>query len=191
MALFPSSADDALNSAIELFQLLKLYNKERHKKNRESIQIGVGLNYGRLMVGTVGDSSHMEGTVISDAVNVASGVEALTKIFQTPLLITETVYTKLNKINQLSIRKIGTQQLKGKIHTVRVYEVFSHEIPEQLILKNQTKAEFEEAVELLNNDEIKEAQRIFKKICNINPHDIPAQVYLEKCEKILTQVNYP
>lgn len=185
MAIFPSNADDALHGAIDLFELLDHYNKERALKNRVSIEIGVGLNLGRLMLGTVGDSFHMEGTVISDAVNIASRVEELTKKFHAPLLITETVYNKLTNPEHFSIRKLGNNIVKGKSKAINIYEVFSHESPDQLFLKNLRKENFERAVALFDDNAIDEAYAIFKAILLTNRLDLPAKFYLNKCAKAL------
>ena len=54
-----------------------------------TIRVGIGINSGALMLGTVGGESRMDGTVISDAVNLASRVESMTKIYGALLLISE------------------------------------------------------------------------------------------------------
>src|SRR4030042_2883471 len=68
MVLFPNGADDALNGSIAMLRMLESYNQERSKAGYSSIRIGIGLNTGLLMLGTVGGKNRMQGTVISDAV---------------------------------------------------------------------------------------------------------------------------
>ncbi|MBD3308633.1 AAA family ATPase, partial [candidate division KSB3 bacterium] len=65
MALFPTSADDAVKCAIAMLEKLKRYNQGRKRAGYRPIQIGIGLNTGLLMLGTIGDQHRMEGTVIS------------------------------------------------------------------------------------------------------------------------------
>ncbi len=72
MALFPEEVDDALSCAIEMIRALHLYNQQRKERQEPLIRIGIGINCGPLILGTVGNEKRMDGTVISDAVNVAS-----------------------------------------------------------------------------------------------------------------------
>ena len=78
MALF-NNADDALCAGLAMHDALEGFNAERVASGLEPIAIGVGLNTGSLMLGTIGEKHRMDGTVISDAVNLASRIESLTK----------------------------------------------------------------------------------------------------------------
>jgi len=71
MALFDKSADDAVQASIAMLRLLEDYNNAQLKEGKASIKIGIGINTGMLMLGTVGEEDRMEGTVISDSVNIA------------------------------------------------------------------------------------------------------------------------
>ena len=75
MALFPTSADQGLLSAIAMLTQLDAYNKGRERANYPPVRIGIGLNTGIVMLGTIGGTQRMEGTVLSDAVNLASRLE--------------------------------------------------------------------------------------------------------------------
>jgi two-component system sensor histidine kinase ChiS len=81
MALFPQTADDAVQAAIEMQKQVSLYNSYRQENGYDPIAIGIGLHSGTLMLGTVGESQRMESTVIADAVNLASRLEGLTKVY--------------------------------------------------------------------------------------------------------------
>ena len=78
MCLFPESADDAVNGALGMLKWLDEYNKGRKRAFYKPIAIGIGINTGILMLGTVGAQNRMDYTVIGDAVNTASRLEALT-----------------------------------------------------------------------------------------------------------------
>ena len=87
MALFPNTADDALQAAIAMQKQVSLYNWERQQQGDGAIAIGIGLHTGSLMLGTIGESERMESTVIADAVNLASRLESLTKTYGASILI--------------------------------------------------------------------------------------------------------
>jgi len=85
MALYPYKPDDAMRSSITL---LKKINNKEHPKVEEKlgdIRLGIGLHYGKVILGTIGDNKRMDVTVISDTVNTASRLENLTKFFNTCL----------------------------------------------------------------------------------------------------------
>ncbi|UWU46884.1 PAS domain S-box-containing protein [Limnospira platensis C1] len=135
MALFSQSADDALRAGIRMLDLLAEYNKTRRRTDptkptyRPPIEIGIGINTGKLMLGTVGGKSRMDGTVIGDAVNLASRLEGLTKNYGVSLLISHYTFVRLNHINEYGIRLIDHVQVKGKLEMVSVFEVFDADPP--------------------------------------------------------------
>jgi len=123
MALFSGSADDAVNAGLAMLQQLEIYNQERVTAGEIPIKIGIGINTGNLMLGTVGGRNRMDTTVISDAVNLASRVESLTKNYGVPLLITQHTYTRLLNPHRYVISLIDTVKVKGKSELVKVYAV--------------------------------------------------------------------
>jgi PAS domain S-box-containing protein len=124
MALFSGEADNAVKAGIAMLQGLVEYNQNRANFGCAPIQIGIGINTGTLMLGTVGGQNRMDGTVISDAVNLASRVESLTKNYGVSLLITQPTYSRLKNPSQYAIRTLDTVKVKGKSEAVTVYEVF-------------------------------------------------------------------
>jgi two-component system sensor histidine kinase ChiS len=123
MALFPTHADDAVEAAIAMIEKLDEYNDGRKKAGYLPIQIGIGLNTGKLMLGTVGDKDRMDGTVVSDAVNLASRIEEMTKNYDASLLISESTYSALTHSDRYSVRTRDRVEVKGKSEPVTVYEI--------------------------------------------------------------------
>ncbi|MFK5971479.1 MAG: response regulator [Candidatus Marithrix sp.] len=185
MALF-HNADDAVCGAIAMLKTLVDYNKRRVQDGHEAIKIGIGLNTGALMIGTVGGRNRMDGTVISDAVNVASRVEGLTKIYGTPLLITEHTYERLVDPAKYLMRIIDATKVQGKSEEVTVYEVFDADPPKSRALKNSTIEDFEPGFVLYNSEAIADAKVLFEKVLKVNPDDRAARVHLNDCERILS-----
>ena len=207
MALFPTNADDAVTACIAMLEKLNLYNQGRKRAGYRAIQIGIGLNTGVLMLGTVGDQQRMDGTVISDAVNLASRIESMTKTYGVSLLISETTYFQLQNPANYAIRIIDQVQAKGKSEPVTVFEVFNADPPQILDAKMKTmvlfrqgfklyhRTKFAEAQAMFNEvleadaeskqKHIAEAKDLFEEILHVNPHDKVARIYLERCEQIL------
>ena len=127
MALFPRSPDDAVHAAVDMIRRLKTWNAQRVDQPRSAVQIGIGLHTGTLMLGTVGASDRMDTTVISDAVNLASRVESLTKTYNIPLIITEDTYRALDEAGAFSVRRIDRVLVHGKSQPVVLYEVLDVE----------------------------------------------------------------
>lgn len=123
MALFGRGADDALSAAIEMLRTLKGYNEGRKRAGYLPVQIGIGINTGDLMLGTLGEANRMEGTVIGDAVNAAARLEKLTKYYNLPLLISEHTLNALKDPSIYCINAVGKVLVKGKSQPISVYEV--------------------------------------------------------------------
>ena len=187
MALFSGSArgsaDDAVRAGINMLEALKEYNQHRGNSGYAPIKIGIGINTGSLMLGTVGGKNRMDSTVISDAVNLASRLEGLTKEYTVPLLISHHTFWELEDANKYCIRLIDRVQVKGKSEWVTVNEVFDADPPEIREGKLATLTIFMEAWLLYNQTKFKEAAEVFGECLRLNSGDQVAQVYLGRCER--------
>jgi adenylate cyclase len=181
MALFSEGADDAVRAGIAMLYALVEYNQYRATVGYIPIKIGVGINTGSLMLGIVGGPSRMDGTVISDTVNLASRIESLTKKYGVSLLITQQTFQHLSNPADYAIRVIDQVQVKGKLEMVTVYEVFDADLPEVKAGKLATLQVFAEAVSLYNADAFNDAAVLFADCLRHNPGDQVAQFYLERC----------
>jgi class 3 adenylate cyclase len=122
MALF-STAEGAVDAAIDILKILEIFNRRQLEIGRPSVEIGIGINTGPLMLGMVGSPGRMEGTVIGDAVNVASRIERLTRRFDTPLLISATTLSKIPNPDRYDIESVGAVDVRGKSEPVVVYKL--------------------------------------------------------------------
>ncbi|OIP70239.1 MAG: hypothetical protein AUK43_10290 [Oscillatoriales cyanobacterium CG2_30_40_61] len=179
MALFNGGADDGIQAGITMLKELAEYNSTRSRPDRPKVSIGIGINTGFLMLGTVGGENRMDSTVISDAVNLASRIEGLTKYFGVPLLISEYTLNALKDPSVYGIRLMGRVNVKGKSEMVSVFEVFDADLPKIKAGKLATKALFEEAVSLYNIENYQESLKAFEACLTLNPIDRGAKFYLE------------
>ena len=181
MALFPKEADDAVESAISMVRLLDDYNAGRQKAHYVPIEIGIGINSGTLMLGAVGEHNRIEGTVISDAVNLTARIESLTKVYGVPILISDHTLTRLTNPAQYKIRFIDKVQVKGKEEWVVIHEVFDGDPPEVQQKKQETFPLFREAWQLFQEQSFQKAEALFQQCAAHHPTDPVIQVYLERC----------
>ena len=125
---------------------LELFNLELAGQGLSPIRIGIGLNTGISMLGTVGGANKMEGTVISDAVNLSSRLESLTKTYGAPLLISEHTLYSLDDASLHFIRFLDRVLVKGKSRPQCIFEVFDADPPGMRQAKMETLILFEEAL---------------------------------------------
>jgi class 3 adenylate cyclase len=193
MALFSDSPEDAINAAIEMRLKLAEFNKINSQFGKAPINSGIGLHTGNLMLGIVGGEGRMDGTVISDAVNLASRLEGLTKLYGSSIIISEDILIRLSDPSKYDYRFIDIVKVKGKKEAVYIFEILNGEPAEIKNLKLQTKAEFNTALQLYKNKEFKKALPIFKKIYKLNKKDKATQMYLLRCNGFIengTPVNW-
>jgi class 3 adenylate cyclase len=181
MALFSGSADDALKAGIAMLQQLAEYNQHRANSGYAPIKIGIGINTGSLMLGTVGGKNRMDGTAISDTVNLAARLESLTKMYEVPLLITHHSLARLHNPTGYNIRFIDRVKVKGKSKAVAVFEVFDGNEPQVKQDKLATKTIFEEGLFLYHRQETRQAAQRFEEVLSFNPKDTVAQLYQSRC----------
>lgn len=185
MALFDTKPEDALKAALEQHSTLIQYNEYRKKSGYSPIKIGIGINTGPLMLGTIGADNRMDGTVISDAVNLASRLENLTKKYLTSIIISEYTYDQLKNPKDFYIRKIDKVKVRGKIKPITIYEVLEDFIDKTAELKIETMELFSEAVKMYREKQYKYALDIFNECFAKNPRDKVSEIYIERCNNKL------
>jgi len=188
MALFSGEADNAVKAGIAMLNRLDEYNQHRANSGFAPIQNGIGINTGSLMLGTVGGQNRMDGTVISDAVNLASRIESLTKEYGVSLLISQQTFSRLQNPTDYAIRQVDRVKVKGKSEVVTVYEVFDADRAEVKEKKLATLQSYTEACSYYNLNAYAEAAQRFKDCLRQNPGDRMAQIYLKCCQEKISSL---
>jgi len=181
MALFEKDTDDAVCASIELLRQLHIFNEERKMAGLEAIRIGIGNNSGMLMLGTLGGPERMDSTVISDAVNLASRIEEMTKTYHVPLLISEYTYARLLHPENYCIRPVDSVTVRGKSESVMLYEVFDADPVDVREIKNKIMPLYQQAYRAYWSNQVIKALELFETCANMLPDDPVIQMYLERC----------
>lgn len=128
MALFPESAEDAVRTAIDMQKQVSKFNNIRTLTGKDPIQIGIGIHIGDLMLGTIGESHRIDTTVISDAVNIASRLESLTKKIDYNIIISKDVFNNIKERDKYNCKTIGRVKIRGRMDPITVIGVEFDEI---------------------------------------------------------------
>ncbi len=185
MAIFPMCPEDAVNASIGMLKQLEVYNQQNNLT--WTLRIGIGLHTGTLMLGTIGDDERMDGTVISDTVNLASRLEGLTKKYGASIIVSEETLSGIETPEAYHSRFLGNVQVKGKQEAVSIFEVYDGD-PEQIrALKLRTTTEFEQGLQHYFAREFLEAATCFKQVLAVNPDDKTAQLYLERSAQFMVR----
>ena len=113
----PDHADRALAAAVEMLTAVDSRFGER-------CRIGIGINSGLVLVGTIGGGELTEYGVIGDPVNVAARIQDATRTLREPLLLTEATRCLLEDTEK-ALETRGSLRLKGKSEPVTVYALDS------------------------------------------------------------------
>lgn len=134
MAVF-SDPDLCVKAAVQMCRELKRMDALPAPFRGKPLRTGIGINYGKVVAGNIGSSSKMDYTVIGDVVNSASRLEALTRHYKTPLIISRDVKEQLKGVYQTQFLDIV--HVKGKKDPVSIYEVYDF-LDEETIAKKRT-----------------------------------------------------
>lgn len=116
-----NDAENAINGALMMRTALRKFNQGRGGDRKPIIKVGCGLNSGDVLAGQIGSNERMEYTVIGDAVNLASRIEALNKPMGTDILISQGTADMVEGIFDLiPMNKI---MVKGKSEPQQIYAV--------------------------------------------------------------------
>ncbi len=182
MALF-EHADDALRASLAMLETLDDYNAGRTARGLEPISIGIGLNTGSLMLGTIGEKHRMDGTVISDAVNLAARVEGMTKIYKVSILISQNTYDHLADPAAYAIRPVDVVVVKGKSTPTALFEVFDRDDPAARAAQAAPRAVLVAGVEALGRADTDAARSLFDRGLALDPHDQAAAALRRRCDE--------
>lgn len=188
MALFPSSAEDALEAALAMHERVRIWNDRRARHDYAAIRIGIGIHQGRVMLGTIGEHQRMDGTVIADAVNLASRIESLTKNYGAGTLISDISWNTVANKSQYEWRPVDRVAVKGKNEPVDLIEIFNSDHDELRKLKQRQKDRFSEALQLYRKGSFADAKSAFLQLAAENPQDKTLRLYLERLER---NIQYP
>jgi two-component system sensor histidine kinase ChiS len=180
MALFANHPDDALLAGIDLLREVEAYNNKRKTTFRNPISIGIGVHFGPLMLGTLGNEDRMEGTVIADSVNLASRLESMTKIFSVGMITSHDSLLIAQNPKQFCFRSLGRVRPPGFSRSLNIVEIFNADSAHTREMKLKTLDKHENALRAFQAGQWESAIEGWKKILDEHPADKVAALYLDR-----------
>jgi adenylate cyclase len=185
---------DAVAAAADMQREIPTYNQHRQRMGYRPIAIGIGVHAGSVILGILGDQDRRESTVIADAVNLASRLEGLTKVYGSRIIVSERIVATMGA-DAPDHRYLGHAAVKGK-GDVPIHEVFDADPPEDVKWKQHTRGFFEQGVRLYHGgDRLKPdrlmAGRYFRSVLRYHPADRAAAYYVEQCAGAATRSQEP
>ena len=172
----PEHATHAMQAALDIVASLDEINQRFRARRWPEINVGVGLNTGKMSVGNMGSEFRMAYTVLGDAVNLGSRLEGLTKAYGVNIIVSDSTR---EQASGFAYRELDLVRVKGKEEPVAIFE------PIVAIndLNEETRSELERYHDALRHYracEWDKADALFLALRTANPSRKIYSIYLER-----------
>ncbi|MEM8890487.1 MAG: adenylate/guanylate cyclase domain-containing protein, partial [Bacteroidota bacterium] len=111
----------AVTAAIEMREQMDKVNAKYRETLGFDLSIGIGINSGEVVAGTLGTHSRLSYSVAGDVVNTGKRIESLTKANPNQILVHEAVYEKVQEV--FEGRALEPVHVKGKEQALNLFEI--------------------------------------------------------------------
>lgn len=186
LAVFPEAPQNAFDAGISILQEIRTYNSTRvWEKGRRPVSVGIGLHYGEIIMGVMGDEKRMAQNVVSDVVNIASRIQQLTHIYGANLILSSDVLDQVDSEARDLVRSLGKVIVKEGDAGIFIFDCIKGSGDREGRIKKKTLSEFETAVNAYFKENFADAAIGFKAVVEKNPEDAAASYYLKKAAEYM------
>lgn len=166
----PDGPSRAVQTALEIQEKLKSFCV---RENLPLLKTRIGIHHGSCTVGNFGAKDHFTYTVIGDQVNIASRLEGLNKLFNSPILVSAEV--KARQEEDKCFICLGSLSLPGREAPTEVYGHFLKPFDDVVVKR------WNEALTFFSTGNWPKAREAFKQIANKEKRlEVAAEFYIEK-----------
>ena len=169
-------ARNAILSGIEMQETLKALQPRFREHGWPEIQVGVGINTGRVSVGNMGSEVRVAYTVMGDEVNLASRLEGITKQYGVGIIVGENTR---HLVNEFLYRELDHVRVKGKDNPVAIYEPIALISQVSKALHDEVKL-FHEMRRLYRKQDWEQAELQLMNLQRISPDLALYRLYAER-----------
>jgi hypothetical protein len=174
-------------AAVGDLRALDLLNVQRVARGDPPLRIGVGVNTGHLMLGTIGAQDRIKCGVIGDPVNLAARIEGMTKMYGAALLISEHTRGRLSDPDKYAMRLVDRVRVKGKTAPVTVYEVLDGLPEANRSRRRLALPSFMEGWDAYVKGHFAEAAHTFAEVLRLDPDDAGSALHLSRCQHFVQE----
>jgi adenylate cyclase len=173
-------AKAAARAALGMRRELTKLNDAWAAEGIKPLVCGIGINHGEAVVGNIGSyepHERLDPTVIGDAVNLASRLEALTRVYSVDILIGQSAAELVR--DEFHLRSVARAQVKGKTEPVEIFTLIGARNDENVdpeFLK--WLQAYEEAIVKFRKRDFKDAKILFSHFLEFYPDDALGKMYL-------------
>lgn len=175
----PDHARRAVLASFDMQVKIGILSEQFIKKGWPGPKMGIGVNTGMMNVGNMGSKYRIAYTVVGDAVNLASRLERLTRVYRVPIIISEAVKDECEGI---LFRELDVVHVKGKHKLVRIYQPLCLLEDVDNTLHRQIK-DHVKGIDDYHNERWNDARAVFKQLAMERKEDEYYQVMLNKINK--------
>jgi adenylate cyclase len=177
-------AEMGCRAALEILAKLSQIEEERRASGRLIFRTRIGLHTGEVLVGNIGTSHRLAYSVLGDAVNLASRLEGLNKLYGTSILASRD--TKEETGSAFEWRYIDRVAVRGRTKSTDLFELIGYS-GSVATIKLQIRDEYETGLEKYFAKDFESATAQFEAVLSRDPQNIAARVLLARSSKLSRQ----
>lgn len=170
----------ACQTALDMQKRVEQFNQRNRESGLAECIIRIGINSGDAIIGNVGSEDRLNFTALGDAVNLASRLESINKIYHSQIIVSAATYQKVS--HQFSFRLLDEVAVQGKKQGTTIYELLTK--ADLLDLEHYKKA-FQAAFSLYQKGKWRESLALFQQLKPLFSGDYLATLYVKRCQELI------